>query len=102
MMDDCVLTLTLDRGMGSKRQSVAVNLGPEFREFPQLEEMLVGPIPLVSFDQAVQIMKKRKLTGDILKDAAYILGVRLAERLEDEGGWHGEDRRDTAKLLGHI
>lgn len=98
-MDHATLTstlmLTLDRP-GKESVQIAIDLGPEYAAVPAKEAIAFGPIPVASFEQAVEILKRRELTLSAIKDAAAQLGHRLADYLADEGGWHGEKRREDA------
>ena len=99
MSPDCFLELRLKRPFGEKDTVLAVNLGPEYRMMPDKDTVAIGPIPLVSFDEAVEILKQREIGGQTVRDAAERLGRQMAERLEDEQGWHGEGRRERTRRL---
>lgn len=98
VMDDCILELRFKRPFG-KDTVISINLGLEHRLMPEYAEIMEGPIPRVGFDDAVKIMKRREISGKIVRDAAVRLGRQLAERLEDEAGWHGERRQENTKSL---
>ena len=93
----CRLILTLERELGEKSQHVAFELGREYAYVPGRSAIDLGGIPIASFEDTVEVMRKRKLTTDMIRKAATQLGAMLADRLEDEGGWHGERRQEAAE-----
>lgn len=96
---DCILELRVIRPFGEKDTVVAANLGPEYRIMPSHSEVMAGPVPLVSFDTACDIMKQRQIGGEMIRDTASKLGRLIAERLEDEAGWHGEGRQERTRSI---
>jgi hypothetical protein len=65
-----------------------------------VEEMRLGAdlgVGLVSFDEAVRVMRRREFRRDLLTSAAAQCGSALADYLEDKEGWHGIDRQEWIK-----
>ena len=93
--NNCKLVLSLHR-FGREPVQIAIGLGPEFRMVDK-DSMMLGPLPLVGMKDAVTMLKERQITLDMVKMAAIQLGGQLADYLLDEGGWSGEDRRQTTK-----
>lgn len=85
-------------GPYGERYTVAVELG---RHTAEEVHRLPPPIPgLVSFDDAVQVLKRREFRKDLFTDTATRLGTMLAERLEDKEGWHGVERQENLEDWG--
>lgn len=58
-------------------------------------ERIAPPVPLMnSFDDAVEILRRREFRKDLFQRAARNLGTLLAETMEDKEGWHGVDRQE--------
>lgn len=70
-----------------------------------VDEMRAGAdigIPLVSFETAVEIMKRKEFRRGLLMSAASQCGEALANFLEDREGWHGIDRQEkTENIMCH-
>jgi hypothetical protein len=84
---------------------MAIGVDDEVRISPRLvADLKSGPalgVSLMSFDQAVTVMKRREFRKDLLISAARRLGAQLAERMEDAEGWHDESRIEPSrKALG--
>lgn len=96
------LELRLVDHEGSDTLAMAVQLAHEVvRISPRMvSELQFG---LGTFDTAVNVLKQRTFRKDELIAAARTLGARLAERMEDAEGWHGERRIEPARaeLGGH-
>lgn len=46
-----------------------------------------------TFDQTVEIIRKREYRKEDFRNAAVKLATALGERMEDEEGWHGISRQ---------
>lgn len=65
-----------------------------------VNEMKAGAamgIPLVSFEEAVEVMRVKELRRGLLVSAATQVGGALADHLEDREGWHGLDRQERVE-----
>ena len=54
------------------------------------------PVPGLTFDGVVTMMKKREFRRGLLRKAAVRLVERMADFMEDREGWHGTDRAEAA------
>ena len=93
-MDDWYLEMSMI-GPYSERYTARIKLDPvtarEAHDIPP-------PVPgLVSFDDAVEVLKRREYRKDLFIDAARRLGTLLAERMEDAEGWHDASRQEPAR-----
>jgi hypothetical protein len=61
-----------------------------------VEELKLG---VGSFADTVQLLKVKQLRKDLLRQAAEMCGVALAEHLEDREGWHGQSRVESTTKL---
>ncbi len=61
------------------------------------EPFMVGPR---SFDEVIQVMKRREFRKDLFKQEATRLGHALAEYMEDVEGWHGVERQEKLNDQG--
>jgi len=93
--NNCKIVLSLHR-FGKPDVVIAIGLGPEFRQTFR-DDISVGPIQLVGFVDAVEILKTREMSLDMIRRAASQLGGQMADYLLDEGGWSGEDRKQATK-----
>jgi len=56
-------------------------------------------IGLVTFDEAVRVMKRKDFRRKLLTSAAAQCGGALADYLEDKEGWHGIDRQERLQEM---
>lgn len=54
-------------------------------------------IGLMTFDEAVRVMKRKEFRRQLLVSAAQQCGAALADYLEDKEGWHGLDRQERIR-----
>lgn len=105
---DYTLTLMLSEKRGSGRYVMAIDLprdvAGEFRR--AVDDMKAGAalgIPLMSFDQAITLMKQREFRRERFIREAQRLGAKLADFMEDNEGWHGVDRQEiTDEILKEL
>lgn len=97
--NDCLLELRLHRPFYEADTIITINIGPEHRLMLNKSDVVAGIIPLVPLETAVDLIKQRILGSQTIKDTAKKLGALMAERLEDEHGWHGEDREEKTKAI---
>lgn len=94
------LQLTL-AGPCGERHAVGIDLDTEIirdiNSMRPLNDFFPGE---VSFEQAVEVIKRRVYRKDLFQDASGRLGAMLAERMEDKEGWHGEERKERLKARG--
>jgi hypothetical protein len=53
-----------------------------------------------SFNEAVEIMRRRDLRRDLFAQECARIGLLLAHRMEDKEGWHGVERKENLKDWG--
>lgn len=54
-------------------------------------------LPMVSFEEVVQVMRVREFRRQLLVAQASQLGAALADHLEDREGWHGVERAERVR-----
>lgn len=59
-----------------------------------VEEMKAG---LGTFNNTVELMKRREFRKDLFIKAAQMLARQMAERMEDAEGWHDTSRIELAR-----
>ena len=98
------LTLTFDTGYGESYQIVMPVDDTVARDFQSINPpikhsvpFLPGAVPLDSFEQVVDVMRRREFRKDTFTHEARRLGTLLAERMEDAEGWHDTSRIEPAK-----
>ena len=66
---------------------------------PRVAEDLreLGPLGLMSFDDAVEILKVKEFRRGKLVYCAQMMGEQMANFLEDREGWHGLDRQEATE-----
>lgn len=88
---------------GRTLYAMAVNLEPD--ECSDMER-IVGDMRLSrefddgsvgGLDEVVRTMRRREFRRDALVNKARLLGMQLADLMEDKDGWHGADRQESAK-----
>ena len=94
MTDKTVLQLTLRRPWGEPSLNVAINL-TDTRDCPAL--MPHPPDPFSGMDNAVRVMKRREYSREQIRLACAQLAERLGDLMEDDAGWHGEERERAVK-----
>jgi len=74
------------------------------REFADIKPPIQHGVPwlkettaLESFEQVVEIIKRREFRKDLFIRECQRLGALLAERMEDAEGWHDASRIEPAK-----
>lgn len=100
MKSDWTLSLTITEKRGSRTYTRAIDL-----DVADFGERLAGEMKLGlaflgpgAFDQTAKVIKERNFRRQELIAAAKMLGMGLADYLEDREGWHGEQRQEA--ILG--
>ena len=79
--------------------TLATNIGENiFSDLERIEPP--GPAELspgTTFNDVVTILRKREYRRHRLIDQVHRMGMQLADRLEDEEGWHGVERQETIR-----
>lgn len=90
--DGVTIKLIVQEPWGGKTHVMAVGSD----EFPIFSERMVSEMRAglsgMSFERTVGILKERQFRRELLKEAAKVLALRMADHLEDSEGWHGERR----------
>jgi len=93
-MDKYVIELVLRRPYGEKSSVVCFPADEAFAEYDlKLNCPPVSPLDPNAFETTIQRMKYRVIRKDKLADLCVRMGRLMAERIEDEEGWHGDDRQ---------
>lgn len=95
-MSDWIMKLSIVERYGSRIYYRAIDIPITIFGERMVSEMSCG-LGLVSFNEAVTILKERKLRRDELDHLARQLAQQLVDYLEDKEGWHGEARQEAAK-----
>lgn len=90
------LILTFDAGLGEK-YSICMDIEKDIAEDIKEVVPLAERPTIISFTEAVHILRTRKFRKDVFVRLCTNLGARLAERMEDAEGWHDESRIEPAK-----
>lgn len=88
-----------DNQMGEADYRHAIGCDDAMRISQRVVEDIKAPAPfgMTSFDQTIEVMKKREFRRDLLLEAARVLAGQMANRLEDAEGWHDESRKEPAQ-----
>jgi len=97
MKSDWTMKLTITEKRGSRTYQRAIDL-----DVADFGERLAGEMDLGiaflgpgAFAQTASVIKKRHFRRQELIAAAKMLGMGLADFLEDREGWHGEQRQEA-------
>ena len=84
------MVLPIDEKMADE---MAVVTPPMKHSFPGLP----GEVALDSFEDVIEILRRKQFRKDVFVQEATRLGMLLAERMEDAEGWHDTSRIEYAK-----
>lgn len=98
MKEDWTLRLSLEGPFGERYQ-VAMPV-----DAFAVRDRLVGLTPphfldMRSFEETVEVMKKRDIRHDILAAECQRLGRKLAQTMQDAEGWHDASRIEPSKRV---
>ena len=99
-MNDYIIELRLRRPYGKKSSVVRFPADEAFAELViPLNVRPPCPYEVTKIDDVIDIMRKKVIRKERLADLCVRMGHLLAERLEDEEGWHGLDRQQRCLEL---
>ena len=73
----------------------SIELGPSYQSEPMAASF--GPFSVDTLETAAVKIKSREYSRQTIQEAASRLAHQISNEMEDAYGWHGDDRKDSAR-----